>query len=235
MIAVALSPKARALIRAHRSACLPTAVDRLRIEAALRAKLGSSVLPVEMPLVPASLPFGWQVRLAAALGLGLICCVLFLARQPAGVENLATPIPSALTANVASSATAVFPNEAPAAPHQLAEPPLPLPEPAPPSLARLAPPALDPLEQEVLLLSRATSQLRSGRIMESLATLDEHQRRFPNGAMSEERIEAKAQALCKLQRFREGRTELARLEVGSLTAARATLDCEAAPVARTGP
>lgn len=47
MIAVALSPNARALIRACRDTDRPTAADQERVAAALRARLGPAVLPLD--------------------------------------------------------------------------------------------------------------------------------------------------------------------------------------------
>lgn len=47
MFAVALSPKARALIEANRAAPRPTPADRERVAAALRERLGPRVLPLE--------------------------------------------------------------------------------------------------------------------------------------------------------------------------------------------
>jgi hypothetical protein len=58
--------------------------------------------------------------------------------------------------------------------------------------------------------------------------LDEHQRRFPSGALSEERRAAKAQALCLLGRVDEGRAELARLAPRSPAAATAQQVCDGA-------
>lgn len=42
-----MSPKAAALLRAGRDALCPCAVDRDRVAAALRARLGEAVLPLE--------------------------------------------------------------------------------------------------------------------------------------------------------------------------------------------
>jgi hypothetical protein len=77
-------------------------------------------------------------------------------------------------------------------------------------------------------LSRATSALRAGRPAAALRTLAEHQRRFPAGALVEERSAAKAQALCLLGRVEEGRAELARLTPQSPAAATAQQVCDGA-------
>jgi hypothetical protein len=88
--------------------------------------------------------------------------------------------------------------------------------------------ARDRLAEEVALLSRATKALRAGRAAEALRALDEHQSKFPRGALSEERRAAKAEALCSLGRVREGRAELGRLAPQSPAAARAKQVCDSA-------
>jgi hypothetical protein len=89
-----------------------------------------------------------------------------------------------------------------------------------------APSGRDRLAEEVALLSRATKALRAGRAGEALRALDEHQSRFPRGALSEERRAAKAEALCSLGRVSEGRAELGRLAPQSPAAARAKQVCD---------
>lgn len=88
------------------------------------------------------------------------------------------------------------------------------------------------LAREVALLSRATRALRAGRNAEALEVLREHERVFPDGAMVEERISARAQALCALGRTEEGLAALARLPPRTPAAARATQAC--APQATPG-
>jgi hypothetical protein len=60
-------------------------------------------------------------------------------------------------------------------------------------------------------LSKATGALNAGRAGEALKALDEHQRKFPNGALTEERRGARARALCTLGLRSEAEQELARL------------------------
>jgi len=86
----------------------------------------------------------------------------------------------------------------------------------------------DRLAQEVALLSRATSDLRAGRAGAALKSLEEHQRKFPNGMLAVERRAVRAQALCTLKRVSEGRAELSRLAPQSPAAGRAKQLCDAA-------
>jgi hypothetical protein len=230
MIAVALSSKARAVVRAHRDADRPTAEDRERVTAALRTRLGAAVLPLERPISNRLLGSLIQRRSATAFGLCVVGSVLFLARRPGTTLGPATQLRNKSAEAVHSSpspATAV--SSEPAAP---SEAPLPLPRKLAPLATPHTPPKAravigqDTLAQEVLLLSSAMSQLSSGQAAVALLTLGEHQQRFSNGVLSEERNAAKARALCLLHRLSEGRAALALLAPGSPSAARAKQDCD---------
>ena len=93
----------------------------------------------------------------------------------------------------------------------------------PPSALAPEPPAtptrktatVDPLAEEVAILSKATSALRAGSPTEGLRLLDEHQRRFPKGRLAEERRAARIQALCALGKLSAAEAELARLAQSS--------------------
>jgi hypothetical protein len=69
----------------------------------------------------------------------------------------------------------------------------------------------DSLPEEVRLLSKAEQQLSAGHANEALATLGEHERRFPGGALAEERLAARVQSLCALGRVSEAKADLAKL------------------------
>jgi hypothetical protein len=217
-----LDPKARALIQASRLALRPSAADRARSEAALRERLGSNVLTSDGDAKPSS-SLAWRSVVGIALGVCVLGAVAFLALRPAS----SSPAPRARPA-------AVLPPTA-APPAALLEPPTdPTPlSSAPPTRAHeaLTPPVRDPLAREVTLLSRATRALHAGRTAAALKTLDEHQRKFPDGVLTEERRAAKAQALCALGRIAEGRAELARLTPHSPSAARAEQFCDSPPSA----
>jgi outer membrane protein assembly factor BamD (BamD/ComL family) len=69
----------------------------------------------------------------------------------------------------------------------------------------------DSLPEEVRLLSKAEHQLSAGHADEALATLGEHERRFPGGALAEERLAARVQSLCALGRLGEAKADLTKL------------------------
>jgi hypothetical protein len=237
MIAVALSPNARALIQAHRNAGRPTAADRERITSALRAAIGSTALPLETPVSNRMTSAGAHRRSATAFGVCVVGSVLLLARQPAATVGPATQLRNKPVL-AAPSASAVTVSSEPVVASEAAEPTQRKIAPSArrrPTSKVPAPPALDPLAEEVLLLSSATSQLSSGQAGGALLALEEHQRLFSSGALSDERNAAKARALCALHRFSEGRAALALLASGSPLGARAQEDCDSSSLRANSP
>ena len=220
MIMSELSPRARELTRSGRALLRPTDADRTRIRAALRARLGEAALPMEVNrAAPAARP-RWLRVSSVVVGVGMVGGALLfgLHHQP----RAASHPPQVVTAMLATSAAAPLATAAellPAAPAAL-----PASSDAPAPAAR---PARDRLAQEVALMTRATSDLHAGHAAEALRVLDEYQRLFPKGLLTEERRAARAQALCSLGRQSEARAELARLAPQSPSAARAKQFCDA--------
>jgi len=231
MIAVALSPKARALIQAHRDARRPTAEDRERVEAALRARLGATVLPLDTPAFRPLMSAGIQRRFAGAFGLCVVGSVLFLTARPEAARERTPQVRDMPAEAVASVTVTPMPSlatpsiEAPVAPQQKTA--LIAPQRARPKAAPTATPR-DTLGEELALLTSAASQLSAGQASGALLSLDEHQRRFSHGVLTDERKVAKARALCILHRFDEGRAALAQLGAGTPSAARVQEECDAA-------
>jgi RNA polymerase sigma-70 factor (ECF subfamily) len=63
------------------------------------------------------------------------------------------------------------------------------------------------LDAEIALVRRAHEALIEGRAEESLAALDEHLRRFPNGVLAEDREAQRVLTLCALGRLDVAREE----------------------------
>ena len=202
-----LSPSAQALVRAGARAARPSAADRARLSEALRDRLGdAAVLGSEAGVAVSGSAASavWLKVCAVTAGLGLLVGGGLVALRPAQPPVAVMP---------AQKVAASEPVE-PAAPQRQAEPATAA---APPQVAPVEPAAAAPrrpadrLAQEVALLSRATSALRSGRPGDALKALSEHQSQFPKGALSEERRAARAQALCALGRRSEAQADLATL------------------------
>ena len=236
MFSVALSPKARALIQAHREAPRPTAADRDRVAAALRARLGPTVMPLDPPIGQSMTSRGTWRRFAAACGLCIAGSALLLThRREAPPQSAVQVVETGLAETPAASSVPMSATATPSGVSALLEPPAELHEKIAPSASRhtrlkadLAASTEDTLAQELVLLTSATSQLSSGQAAAALKALDEHQRRFPQGVLSDERNAAKGRALCKLHRFDEGRAVLALLGVGTPFAARVKEECDSA-------
>jgi len=232
MIAVALSPKARALIQAHRDA-RPTAADRERVAAALRVRLGEAVLPLDAPLKTPWLGTGIGRGFAAACGLCIVGSALLLARRPETAPQSTTRA-NIESVEAAPSVSATFmPSRASVALETVATPETNIaPIASPKARTKVAgsgvAPAQDTLAQELLLLTSATSQLSARQATGALLALEEHQRRFSHGVLSNERNVAKARALCMLHRFEEGRATLALLGGATPAAARVKEECDSA-------
>jgi hypothetical protein len=220
-----LDPNARALVEASRRALRGTTADRDRVEAALRARLGPDALPADSGAVQVATT-SWQALAGAAIGVVVLAGVAFYALRPVADP----PAPDARPAPQLPAAPMPAAPPSHAAPAAEPEPVAPVqPSDAPTSTSSAAAAASrspDALALEVALLSRATSELRAGRSAAALKVLDEHQRRFPSGALSQERRAAKSQALCLLGRLDEGRAELARLTPRSPAAATARRVCD---------
>jgi len=111
--------------------------------------------------------------------------------------------------------------------------PLPLAS-APAAAARLVPSAQPSpprggggLAEEVALLSRAETALHGGRFGSALRVLDDYERRFPRGALAQEDVSARVQALCGLGRVADAKSQLRRLAANSPHASRARAACGA--------
>ncbi len=223
-----LGPRAREILHSGRELNRPTDADRNRIENALRDRLGAALSLTEGGKAPPAVHPRWPFVTSIVVGAGLVGGVVFFSAQHQPVTASTT---RAVVAAVVATSSASPPTSAVELP----------PSPTPKQLALVssdrptpsARPAEDRLAQEVALLARATSSLHAGRPADALKVLDEYQRRFPKGLLSEERRAARAQALCALGRQSEAQAELARLAPQSLAAARAQQVCDAR--AATGP
>jgi len=209
-----LRPDARALIRAGKSAFRPQPGDRERVLESLTRTLGEgatlgAVRRTDPPGPASAGPFSspWVLGGLGALTIG--AGVLLATAHP-----WSTRLPAAAPMSASGPAVEATP-PSPAVPSINAED-LPVQRRAegrsqPPAPSAAARASSDSLPEEVRLLSKAEHQLSGGRADEALTTLAEHERRFPGGALAEERLAARVQSLCALGRVSEARADLARL------------------------
>lgn len=217
-----LSVKARELVSAGKGALRPSDADRDRVFQALQGKLGGAATgpgDATAPLRAAPAAKGWALLAMGVVGAGIVGTLLVNSAPPD-----ASPAASASSPAASLSTSALAPVEPPA---QAPEPKSPLPvEPnaaLPQPSSRRAP---DRLAEEVAILARAAADLRGGRAADALSALNEHQSKFPKGALTQERRAARAEALCALGRVTEARAELSRLPKSSPQAVRAAAFCD---------
>jgi len=229
-----LSPELRELVLATRSANLATEADAARVLVALRARLGdAAVFGIEATQAVESgmsSGFAFQKVLAFGItGLAVVGGLWFATAHHVDASRALQTFPGgSVTSNAMALAPSAPASSAPAAPK--AEEPTSATDTTPtPALvgARLVAShnGKDRLAEEVALLARAESALHNGNPSVALQVLNEHERRFRNGQLTEERIAARIQALCALGRATEADAQLARLAPKSLHSPRARQAC----------
>jgi hypothetical protein len=207
-----LSPEAVELVRAAKQAYRPSDVDRARVLDALRARLGETVVMGDGILQSAMGARGFWSRVSAlaVVGLAVVVGVLWLAWRTEPASSM--PLPRAESSVAGRAALPPWVARAAGVPSEPVQesvaPPARQPNPARPAPSRRV---RDELSEEVAILSRAETDLYGGRPQRALLALDEHERKFGNGVLAEERTAARIQALCALGRTAEADSELARL------------------------
>jgi len=212
------------------TALRPSSSDRDRVRAALAARLGGAALFLPQhasAAVPKSLLISQKVlTLSAGLGVGILAVGTYFWSHPSAAEVDGPPVkPAAMATIKPQPAPVLSSSPAPTSVEPSKAPPLPSPP-------RRQASSADSFAEEVAILSKATSELRAGKASEGLRLLDEHERKFPSGRLTEERRAARIQALCALGKLPEAEVELARLKQSSPRSphlARAQRACGLAP------
>lgn len=200
-----LGVDAQGLILAGRGSLGPNAADRERIAQALRERLGDGLEGAYATKATSS-GLAWKgfalLGTVLAVGGAVVTHSLSVGHPqpssavlaPAAVRTTSNDTP--LRVEAAQSASTTTPAEAPALEQRSVG--------VQHRASRLA--------EEVSILSRAETELHAGRPASALELLEEHRRKFPSGALVQERIAARIHALCALGRTSEAESELARLK-----------------------
>jgi hypothetical protein len=217
-----LGREARELMRAGRSAHQPTDIDRERIAQALRSRIDGAGFSAP-PALASPRGLGWLIPTAAVVG--LVTGGIFIAGPWRSDETKAAP--ARAIASVPAPPVILPPPGSvhPVAPSAASSAGEQRPSEREEAPGRPRKPASDQLAEEVEILSRAQTELRAGRFAGALRVLEGHARKFPRGALAQERIAARIQALCGLGRLSEANADLARLSPGSLHERRAREAC----------
>jgi hypothetical protein len=199
-----MTPDAEELLRVGRESFKPSDADRARVFESLSAQIGDVGLVGGLSTTAAK--SAWLPLSATVVGLGLLGGGLYLAFSPQPSAPPTMPVVPAVKA--AQPAPVDPPVVEPKLDAPAEEPKLPAPR---TTGGNVSTGRVDHLAEEVAILSRAGADLHSGRAASALKALDEHQRKFPGGALSQERSAARVQALCALGRMKEAEAELKRL------------------------
>jgi hypothetical protein len=214
-----LSADRASLMRAARNARRPHVEEHDRVLNSLRALLGDELLR-DSPhfggpsAVSATLRSGLRVWLWGAVpAVGVAWGIAHWLSGPAPSNATAAPVAEvAIVAPPAASNTPDAPASADPVPPHAGEPierGAGAPRTGPARSGARA--ASDMLSEEVALLARATHELNGGRPDDALRTLGEHERRFPRGALTDERLATRVEALCALRKGAEAKAEVAKL------------------------
>jgi len=222
-----LSPELREFVQVSRSAIRPSEADSARILETLRAQLGDAAIvgvqtaQAAVTSASTSLLFG-KGSLMGLVGLAMLGGIWFFAahnsRATLRETNAVTSVATTASASIALAPSLISSNM-PLSPEMEAGGVAAVANVAPDG-DKLRPSAShhvhDRLAEEVAIIARAETALRSGRPALALEVLNEHERKFGNGLLAEERIAARAQALCALGRTAEADAQLTQLSPNSL-------------------
>jgi hypothetical protein len=218
-----LGPEATALLEAAREGDEPTRVDMDRV----RAAIGTRVATGAAAGLAATAVARWSASALGASGRAgasavsdaftgwatkaLIAAALAAAVGASAASVLRAPPRAAAPAPVADTRASAHErsNRAVDAPLGTSEGPAQLPQALAQTVAVAAPPrsasGTGDVAAEVRLLGEAQTAIRGGEPARSLRLLDEHARRYPEGALGEERDAMRIAALCALGRDAEAR------------------------------
>lgn len=209
-----MDPFAREIFDRARRAHDPTPDDRARVRAKLAARIGAGAVAGAGAAKVAGVTKGTilkvvlSIAIVAALGAAFVLRRHAPAPEAPAIEApvVQAPAPVAPVTSAASPAASAAESSAePVAP--TVESAAPSPSAAPPPVARSARPAASTdLEAEMSLLAGAQAAIQAGDYATAIARLDEHQRQFPRGVLSEERLAARVVALCGAGRVAEARS-----------------------------
>ena len=201
----------RTLLRHGRAPQRPPSGAQRRIHAAIVLRLGTAA-------TAGGLSTGMKA-VALSLGLGLAPIAVLVGVRSTQTDPLDPSRPAVEhPADAAQIELAAPPPNAPldaeAAPDQPASSAVHVrddqPKPKRPTQAPATEP-VDALQHELDLMARARAALRAGNPTRALSLLDEHEKRFPNGALKQERDRTRLTASCDAGYASEARELAARL------------------------
>jgi len=245
-----LSPELQKLVSAGRHVDSPTDADSARVLCALRARLGEAAIGgADWAGPPSSKLLFGKASAIGFVGLALLGASWFvMTREPSSPLGDSNAVPRVsespaisldtspdtlrLIATVSSSGeqSGIAVGEGQPSESQPSESQSSESQPRAEVRAGVAVRTRDTLSEEVALLSRAEKALNAGKPAAALQVLNEHERRFGRGLLTEERTAARAQALCALGRGADAEAQLAQLSSKSLHGARTVQACSSVSI-----
>jgi len=196
-----LDPVAKELLDAARGGHAPPFGGRDRVRKSIITRVGVSAF------AGTALASAWVkvVVPLVLLAVGGSSAYFIAHRAPAPVPVAAVPAPIVDDRIAAPIVTATL--ETHVEPVDTIAAPAPKPTAIVRPVVTAAPvPTTPSIEEETSLLLTSQGALREGDAARALALLDDHARRFPNGALAEERDASRVLALCALGRTVEAKT-----------------------------
>lgn len=204
-----LGPDTQSLLDAARDAHDPSVADRARIRAKVAARIGAGAFATTAAVTATSgtARAAMKAGIAALVGGAILVGGLWWksAHEPtpappvekAPAVALPAPVPTPV---VDLDPTPVPVESLPAPPPVIEKRVAPIPQPTATDKPQST------LEAELALLRDAKKSLDDGNSTRALAILDEHQRKFPDGILAEERASTRVFALCSAGRTAEAKT-----------------------------
>jgi hypothetical protein len=223
-----LSPTLKQLVEAGKLALWPTDADRARVLNAIHSHLAmvkKSVVTVQGSIGSIESAENWATRVGLAKLVGVVLVVVGVALLHRVVPEPTEGGNASLALSVVSAPRdSVLSTETESRQHRMAPPTIAAvvngangSEPsAVPIVRRNSGKTRDSLAEEVETLSRAEHELNRGRPESALSLLNEHERKFKNGILAEERTAARIQALCLLGREMEATALYGKLSSSSI-------------------
>lgn len=194
-----LSKEAAELVQAGRSALQPTNADKVRVRRALEAQLSLGGAPQAFTDgaggAGGASSLGKLLLGAAGAATLITATVLLWPEAPTEPSGVVAPTQSDAIAQPLPNENSATPPDAPA-PDLVPPPAEVVPAPATPTPRTKQ--GSDRLREEVELLTRAQKEFQAKRLRQTLALIDEHQRKFPSGALVQERVTLRTRVLCAM-------------------------------------
>ena len=206
-----LSPESKALIELARGDDEPNVVDRARVRRALGASLATGLAASSATSAAAgaglkTAGLAGSMKIAAWVGVGMAVGALTTTTAIVAIRGPA-PEPAPVARPAPRDVSPVVRADPPAKDELTDEPTdtatIPLEVTSKPIGARAPQSSPSSLAAEMRLLETARAALSGGDARRALALIQEHERDFPNGSLSEERRASKVFALCGLGRRAE--------------------------------